>query len=84
MTATRKLCGVKLDMALSDAQLSCRKLWTWYIRMLSLSTRYFDGAGNLTDAQIRRKAEEMNVQKIRDGLRREFLTMGDSHCAIMS
>ena len=48
--------------------------------------RYFDGIGNLTDAQVRsglekvdrvkRVAEEMNANKIRNDLRRE-LTMGD-------
>ena len=52
----------------------------------ALSIRYFDGTGNLTDVQIRtgleivagvkRVAEEMNVHKIRNHLRRE-LTMSD-------
>ena len=52
----------------------------------ALSMRYFDDVGNLTDAQIRtglekvarvkRVAEETNVSKIRNDLRRE-LTMGD-------
>ena len=52
----------------------------------ALSMRYFDGVGNLTDAQIRtslekvarvkRVAGETNVSKIRNDLRRE-LTMGD-------
>ena len=52
----------------------------------ALSMRYFDGVGNLTDAQIRtglknvarvkRVAGETNVRKIRNDLRRE-LTMGD-------
>ena len=52
----------------------------------ALSMRYFDGTGNLTDVQIRiglekvarmkRVAEEMDVHKIRNDLRRE-LTMGD-------
>ena len=52
----------------------------------ALSMRYFDGVGNLTDAQIRtglakvahvkRVAGEMNVSKIRNDLKQE-LTMGD-------
>ena len=52
----------------------------------ALSMRYFNGVGNLTDAQIRtglenvarvkRVAGETNVSKIRSDLRREF-TMGD-------
>ena len=52
----------------------------------ALSMRYFDGVGNLTDAQIRtglakvvrvkRVAGETNVSKVRNDLRRE-LTMGD-------
>ena len=52
----------------------------------ALSIGYFDGTGNLTDVQIRaglekvarvkRVAEEMNVNKIRNDLRPE-LTMGD-------
>ena len=52
----------------------------------ALSMRYFDGVGNLTDAQIhtgletvarvKRVAGETNVSKIRKDLRRE-LTMGD-------
>ena len=52
----------------------------------ALSMRYFDGVGNLTDAQIRtglekvarvkRVAGEMNVSKIRNDPRQE-LTMGD-------
>ena len=52
----------------------------------ALSMRYFDGIGNLTDVQIRtglekaarvkRVANEMDVNKIHNDLRRE-LTMGD-------
>ena len=51
-----------------------------------LSMRYFDGIGNLTGVQVhtglekvvsvKRVAEAMNVQKLRNDLRRE-LTMGD-------
>ena len=52
----------------------------------ALSMRYFDGVGNLTDAQVRtglekvarvkRVAGETNISKIRNDLRQE-LTMGD-------
>ena len=52
----------------------------------ALFMRYFDGAGNLTDVQIRtslekvsrekRVAENMNVHKFRNDLRLEW-TMGD-------
>ena len=86
-------------MILCDAQPGCRASGDGFerrpaelselvdlVHQDALPMRYFDGVGNLTDAQIRigleknarvkRVAGEKNVSKIRNDLRQE-LTMGD-------